>query len=107
MTASEFKSTLKQIQNNLRGLTIQFRQPNSVTPFTSLREFGHSVLKTEATCNTYSINQVWTTDGVKMVTSIKELIDLFKSTKIEAVAFSASYQAETLAEAIRMGGALD
>ena len=107
MTASEFKSTLKQIQNNLRGLTIQFRQPNSVTPHSTLRSFGEAVLNAEVTCNSYSINQVWTTDGVKMVTSIKELIDLFKSTKIEAVAFSASYQAETLAEAIRMGGALD
>jgi len=107
MTASEFKSALKQIQNNLRGLTIQFRQPNSVTPFTSLKEFDNAVLSTEATCNSYSINQVWTTDGVKVVSSVKELVKLFKVSQIEAVSFSACYRATSLAESIRMGGPLD
>lgn len=107
MTASEFKSALKSIQNNLRGLTIQFSQPNSVTPFTSLKEFGYAVLSTEATCNSYSINQVWTADGVKMVSSVKELTSLFKVAQIEAVSFTACYKATSFAESIRMGGSLD
>ena len=107
MDITEFKSALKQIQNNLRGLTIQFRQPNSVQPFTSLKDFGYAVLSTEGTCNSYSINQVWTADGVKMVSSVKELVKLFKVAQIKAVSFTASYKATSLAESIKMGGNLD
>lgn len=107
MTATEFKSALKSIQNHLKGLTIQFCQPQSVTPFQSLREFGYAVLNAEANCNSFSINQVWTAEGIKRVSSIKELVKLFKIAEIEAVSFSASHVVTDFAESIRLGGALD
>ena len=89
------------------GLNIQFCLPKSVTPHQTLNDFGHAVLDSESSCNTFHINQVWTSEGVKMVGSITDLIELFKTATIEAVSFSARYSATSLAESIRLGGSLD
>ncbi len=42
-----------------------------------------------------------------MVGSITELIEVFKSFKVDSISFSARYSATTLAESIRLGGSLD
>jgi hypothetical protein len=107
MNAIEFKSALKEIKSNLVGLTIQFCLPKSVAPYQTLNDFGHAVLNAEANCNTFHVNQVWTSEGVKRVSSIAELIELFKTATIDAVSFSGRYSATTLAESIKLGGSLD
>jgi|SaaInlV_125m_DNA_1040241.scaffolds.fasta_scaffold30080_1 hypothetical protein len=88
-------------------MTLQFRTLNKVAPYQTLREFGYAVINAEANCNTFHVNQVWTSEGVKKVSSIAELIELFKTATIDAVSFSARYSATTLAESIRLGGSLD
>ena len=89
------------------GLTIQFCLPKSVTPYQTLNDFGHALLNAESNCNTFHVNQVCTSEGVKIVSSITELIEMFKTATIEAVSFSARYSATTLSESIRLGGSLD
>jgi hypothetical protein len=107
MNAIEFKSALKGIKDNLVGMTLQFRTPSKVSPYYSLNDFGHAVLNAEANCNSFHVNQVWTSEGVKRVSSIAELIELFKTATIDAVSFSASYVVTDFAESMRLGGSLD
>jgi len=51
-------------------MTLQFRTLNKVAPYQTLREFGYAVINAEANCNTFHVNQVWTSEGVKKVSSM-------------------------------------
>jgi hypothetical protein len=107
MKASEFKTNLKAIKNHLKGLTIQFIQPNSVTPYNTLKSFGEAVLTAEVSYNSFCINQVWTADGVIEVNSFNELVQLFKSVRITGISFGTRWIASDLAESLRLDGGLD
>lgn len=48
MKAAEFKTGLKKVSSQLKGLTLQFITPFGVTPFKSLNAFGNAILKEEA-----------------------------------------------------------
>ena len=89
------------------GLTIQFYLPKSVTPYQTLNDFGHAVLNAESNCNTFHVNQVWTSDGIKKVSSVKELVGLFKTATIDAVSLSARHTTTCIGDSIRLGGSLD
>ena len=107
MRPAEFKNNLKSIKNQLKGLTIQFVQPNSVIPYNSLMSFGSAVLDAEKYFNSFNVGHVWTSNGVIYPGSFIELQRLLKSSIVTGVSFNASRRPETLAEAIRMGGPLD
>jgi hypothetical protein len=107
MNAIEFKSALKGIKNNLVGMTLQFKTPSKVSPYYSLSSFGNAVLDSESNCNSYHPTQIWTSEGIKSVTSFNHLIELLKSFKTSAISFSARHQSGCIGDSIRLGGSLD
>lgn len=107
MTASEFKNGIKEIKENLRGLTLQLVHANGYRPYNSLKEFGNAILNEEAKGNDFRINQVWTTEGVIGVKSLKNLIELIKTNSVTAIQFESYYEYKTNEEFIRSFGSLD
>ena len=107
MLASEFKSSLKKIKENLRELNIQFITQNSVRPYRSLNEFGNAVLEQEKRGNDFRINMVWTNDGTIRISSFEQLIELFQTKKINCVTFEAFYQPKDLGDYMRHGYSLN
>jgi hypothetical protein len=87
MKASEFKTGIKAIKENLRGLTLQLITKNSVTPYDSIREFGQAVLSEEEKGNAFSINQVWTPSGIIKVKSLSDLAGLLITRSVTAIQF--------------------
>ena len=107
MTSAEFKTGIKEIQENLRGLTIQFVTKNSIKPYKNLREFGEAVLKEESYGHAFFVNRVWTNDGSKQVSTLSKLKELFKTETITGVSFESSYQPKDFSEALRYGFTLN
>ncbi|MES2566996.1 MAG: hypothetical protein V4565_09030 [Bacteroidota bacterium] len=107
MTAIEFKNKLKDIKENLRGLTIQFVTEYSVRPYTCLQAFGMAVLDQENRGNDFRIDRVWTNEGNIPVNSFEQLVDLFNSKKIKCVTFEAFYQPKDIAQLMRNGFTLN
>lgn len=103
MTAEEFKNGIKEIKENLRGLTIQFVTKHSVIPYKNLREFGEAILKEESFGHDFSVNRIWTVDGSKTVSTLSQLKELFKTERITGVSFEAYYQPKSFNESIRYG----
>jgi hypothetical protein len=103
MTAIEFKTAIKEIKENLRGLTIQFVTKHSVRPYNNLREFGEAILNEESFGHDFFVNRIWTVEGSKNVSTISQLKELFKTEKITGVSFEAYYQPKNLSESMRYG----
>lgn len=107
MNASDFKNGIKEIKENLRGLTLQLVHANGYRPYNSLKEFGNAILNEEAKGNDFRVNQVWTTEGVIGVKSLKNLIELIKTNSVTAIQFESYYEYKTNEEFIRSFGSLD
>ena len=103
MKASEFKTKVKEIKENLKGITIQFITEYSVHPFQSFREFGNAVLQQEKYGNGFSLRMVWTKEGSQSINSWEQLGEFFKTGKVTAVTFSAEYEHKDLADFMRHG----
>jgi hypothetical protein len=92
MKATEFKTGLKALKANLKGITLQFITKGSVKPYSNLREFGNAVLVQESCGNDFYVNQAWTTSGIVKVHTIAQLIRLFSEQTITAIQFESFYQ---------------
>lgn len=110
MTAAEFKTELKKIENLLRGKLIQFvindRKRYSVRPFNNLNKFGHAVLDAEKYYNAFSIRRVILPNyESRYISSFGELAELIKSgLEIVGVSFESSYNAGDFGECLRYDG---
>ncbi|RKS98650.1 hypothetical protein [Flavobacterium sp. 123] len=107
MKATEFKSEIKDIKENLRGLTLQLVTKNGYRPYFNLKEFGNAILEEEQKGNDFRINQVWTKAGIVGTKSIKALAELIKSETITAIQFESFFNFSTTEQYIRSFGALD
>lgn len=107
MKASEFKTEIKRIKEILKGMSIQFVTKNSVRPYTSLREFGNSVLEQESCGNDFRISRAWTHEGSESITTFEQFIDLFNTKKLTCVTFEAYYEPKDFADYMRNGFSLN
>jgi kynurenine formamidase len=107
MRATEFKNGIKEIKENLKGLTLQLVHAHGYRPYFNLREFGNAILNEEAKGNDFRVNQVWTSEGILGVKSLNHLAELIKTGKVTAVQFESYYEYKTKEEFIRSFGSLD
>lgn len=108
MKATRFKAELTKIKENLRGITLSVQSTYSTLAFYKLADFGQEILKHESFGKSFSIQQVWTNDGIKSAKSFTELKKLFKKYQVTGIRFNA-YIDEKLDECayIRSFGPLD
>lgn len=107
MTATEFKTGIKELKGNLKNLTLQLISSHSVRPYNTLREFGNAILNEEKNGNSFCINQAFTHSGVVKINSINQLAQLLVSGTVTGVQFEAYYQAKDFAKSIRHGYTLN
>lgn len=107
MTASEFKKGIKEIKENLKGITLQLNNAFSTQPYKTLNEFGQAILSEEKKGNDFKINWVWTSSGIITVNSIDHLSKLFSTEKITGVSFEAYYQSKCFSDYLRTGFSLN
>lgn len=107
MTATEFKTVIKETKDSLRGLTLQLVTKNGYRPYFNLKEFGNAILNEESKGNDFRINQVWTSEGTVGVKSINQFIELFKTNNVTGIQFESFWNPKTTEEFIRSFGALD
>lgn len=107
MTATDFKLELREIKENLKGLTLQLVTKNGYRPYFNLKDFGNAVLSEESKGNDFRINQVWTNNGTLSVKSIKNLAELIKTETVTAIQFESFYNIKTTEGFMRSFGALD
>jgi hypothetical protein len=107
MTATEFKNGIKEIKENLKGLTLQLVNKNGYKPYFNLREFGFAILDEERKGNDFRVNQVWTLEGTVGVKSIQHLIELISTKTVTAIQFESFWNPKSTEEIIRSFGALD
>jgi hypothetical protein len=107
MIATDFKLELREIKENLKGLTLQLVTKNGYRPYFNLKEFGNAILNEESKGNDFRINQVWTKAGIVGVKSIKALVELIKTETVTAIQFESFYNYQTTEGFIRSFGALD
>jgi ABC-type Zn uptake system ZnuABC Zn-binding protein ZnuA len=85
MKAVEFKNNIKQIKDQLRGLTIQMITKHSTVPHYSLRSFGNAILEQESFGYEFNVSQAWTQDGIITVKSFSDLVELLKTKTVQAI----------------------
>lgn len=107
MTATDFKKELKEIKENLKGLTLQLVTKNGYRPYFNLKDFGNAILNEESKGNDFRINQIWTIGGTRSVKSIKNLAELIKTETVTAIQFESFYNYKTTEGFIKSFGALD
>jgi len=107
MEAKEFKTQIKEIKENLKGLTLQLVHANGYRPYYSLRDFGNAILEEEKKGNDFRINQVWTKAGIVGAKSIKALEELIKKESVIAIQFESFYNQTSTEGFVRSFGALD
>lgn len=107
MRATEFKREIKDIKENLRGLTLQLVHANGYKPYFNLRDFGNAILEEEKKGNDFRINQVWTNNGIVGAKSIKVLVELIKTESVTAIQFESFCNQTSTEGFIRSFGALD
>ena len=107
MNASEFKSALKDVKENLKGITIQFCTKYSVRPYFNLKEFGQAVLNEEANGNDFRISRAWTKEGSFQISSFEQFKEWFNAGKITGVTFESYYEPKDFADFIRHGYSLN
>ena len=89
MEATRFKTELKKIKENLRGITLSVQSKYSTLAFYKLADFGQEILKHEAYGKSFSIQQVWTNDGIKSAKTFNELKKIFKKYDVTGIRFNA------------------
>ena len=107
MNAIEFKTRLKEIKENLKGLTLELINSNGYRPYFNLKEFGFAILHEEKKGNDFRVNQVWTLEGTISVKSIKHLVELIKTNSVTGIQFESFYNCKNTGEYIRSFGTLD
>jgi hypothetical protein len=107
MNATDFKNGIKEIKENLKGLTLQLIHANGYRPYFNLKDFGFAILNEEKKGNDFRVNQVWTNEGAIGVKSIKHLAELIKTESVTAIQFESFYNHQTTEGFIRSFGALD
>ena len=107
MKATEFKTEIIDIKENLRGLTLQLVHVNGYKPYFNLRDFGNAILEEEKKGNDFRVNQVWTKAGIVGAKSIKALAELIKTESVTAIQFESFYNQTSTEGFIRSFGALD
>ncbi|MDI6050966.1 hypothetical protein QLS31_14115 [Flavobacterium sp. XS2P24] len=107
MTATDFKLELREIKENMKGLTLQLVTKNGYRPYFNLKEFGNAILNEESKGNDFRINQVWTICGTVSVKSIKSLAELIKTETVTGIQFESFWNPKTQEEYIKSFGALD
>jgi hypothetical protein len=107
MDAQEFKIKIKEIKENLRGITIQFVSKYSIKPLRTLKEFGEAILEQEKFGNSFCINQVWTNNGIVIVKSFKDFESMLKVGMVTGVRVVSYYEPKNKCELIRSFGSLD
>ncbi|WP_264566170.1 hypothetical protein [Flavobacterium sp. N3904] len=107
MTATDFKLGLREIKENLKGLTLQLITKNGYRPYFNLRDFGNAILSEESKGNDFRINQVWTIGGTVSVKSIRSLAELIKTETVTGIQFESFYDYKTTEGFIRSFGKLD
>ena len=107
MKATEFKTEIKTIKDNLKGLTLQLVHANGYRPYFNLKDFGNAILEEEKKGNDFRINQVWTKAGIVGAKSIKALAELIKTESVIAIQFESFYNNTSTEGFIRSFGPLD
>lgn len=107
MTATDFKLELREIKENLKGLTLQLVTKNGYRPYFNLRDFGNAILEEEKKGNDFRINQVWTKAGIVGAKSSNALVELIKTETVTGIQFESFYNYKTTEGFIRSFGALD
>jgi len=107
MNATDFKTEIKEIKENLRGLTLQLVTRNGYRPYFNLKEFGNAILEEEQKGNDFRVNQVWTKAGIVGAKTIKALAELIKTESVTAIQFESFFNYSTTEEYIKSFGALD
>lgn len=85
MKAVEFKNNIKQIKDQLRGLTIQMITKYATTPHKSLKSFGEAILEQESYGYDFTVSQAWTNDGIVDIRSFNDLLELLKTKSVRAI----------------------
>ncbi len=94
MKATEFKTGLKEVKDQLKGIILHLRTKDSRIPFRTLKEFGQAVLTEEAKGMGFIIREVWTAEGEKPVRSFSDLLSILKTEKVQGVSFASRYEAK-------------
>lgn len=81
------KALLKQIESQLRGITLQIATETGATPYESLNAFGLAYLREEAKGNRIEIAQVWTKTGIVKVSALDQFLALIASNEVTGVRF--------------------
>jgi len=93
MNITEFKTGLKQVADQLRGLTLQLTTINGTMPYKSLKQFGTGILSAEANGLNVEIKRAWIQDTnqvdeiAKPVTTFMELVELLSAGIVVGVGF--------------------
>ena len=105
MTATEFKTGIKELKGSLKNLTLQLINSHSVRPYSTLREFGNAILNEEKNGNSFCINQAFTNSGVVKVNSINQLAQLLVNgtVTVTGIQFEAyhDYSSNSFAECLK------
>lgn len=107
MKATEFKTQLKNIKADLKGMTLKLMTKTSGIPYHTLKSFGEAVLQQESYGQSFSIGGVYTADGIVRVNTFAKVMELVKSGVATGVLFNAFYQPANRYEAMQSFGGLD
>lgn len=92
------KELVKQLKENLKGLTLQVVTEASSTPYYTLREFGAALIREELNGNTISITQAWTKSGIVEINSKMQLVSLLLKKEVTAIQFLSHRPNKTMLE---------
>jgi hypothetical protein len=107
MKASQFKTELKSISTDLKGMTLKLMTKYSSIPYKSLKTFGNAILEQESYGNSFNVTGVYTANGIVSVRSFEMVMELIKSGVATGVLFRAFYQPVDRCEAMQLAGSLD
>lgn len=100
MNAQDFKTGLKQISSQLKGVTLQMVSGGNTTPHYTMASFGAAVLEAEANDEQLFITRAWTSEGVVPVQTFEQLAALLRTGKVTGIGFKARYVATNLTDYI-------
>ncbi len=107
MNSTEFKTTLKTIKEDLRGKTLRLITKYSVISYYNLNSFGQAVLEQEKFGQSFSIDGIYTIEGLVRINSIDKILELIKTENVTGVLIQTYYQPKDLNEAMQQFGKLD
>lgn len=107
MKATEFKTQLKNIKADLKGMTLKLMTKTSGIPYHTLKAFGNAVLEQESYGQSFSISGVYTKDGIVSANSFDKVMELINTGVVTGVLFNAFYQPKNRYDAMSRFGSLD